>query len=199
MDAVETGSLSGLGGEIVAAGLAAMDHILVGLMLLGAADEIRHLNAAARRIVAAQDGILCCGRRLRMPGAGEGGWLRPGVEPGREWSFRVQRPSGAPDYIVTVLPTDPESPAHSLIARAMLITDPAAIEVRPELLIRIWGLTGAEARVAAALAAGLAPAEIAVRHGVSDATVRTQLRAIFDKTGTHRQSELIRVLASLHV
>lgn len=81
----------------------------------------------------------------------------------------------------------------------MLITDPAAIQVCPKVLRRIWGLTAAEARVAASLAAGLSPAEIAVRHGVSEATVRTQMRTIFEKTGTHRQGELIRLLTSIGI
>ena len=31
-------------------------------------------------------------------------------------------------------------------------------------------------------------------RGISDATAKTQLASIFDKTGTHRQAELIRLL-----
>jgi DNA-binding CsgD family transcriptional regulator len=56
-------------------------------------------------------------------------------------------------------------------------------------------LTPAEGRVAALIAQGIAPERAAERLGVSRETVRNQLRAVFAKTGTHRQSELVALLA----
>jgi DNA-binding CsgD family transcriptional regulator len=183
--------------ELAAASIAALDHLLVALILLGDEDEICHLNAAARRITEAGDGIQRCGRYLRFtnPFGRDNG--PHGCDPDR--IFRVRRPSGAPDYIVTVFPARMTSVGYRPVSSIMLITDPAAIQVCPKVLRRIWGLTAAEARVAASLAAGLSPAEIAVRHGVSEATVRTQMRTIFEKTGTHRQGELIRLLTSIGI
>jgi DNA-binding CsgD family transcriptional regulator len=37
---------------------------------------------------------------------------------------------------------------------------------------------------------------IAVVHGVRVSTVRTQLRSIFEKTGVHRQTDLVRLALS---
>ena len=51
-------------------------------------------------------------------------------------------------------------------------------------------LTPAELRVAPGISRGESLAEIARTHGISVKTVRTQLKAVFAKTGTHRQAEL---------
>lgn len=59
---------------------------------------------------------------------------------------------------------------------------------------RLYNLTQAELRVASALLAGNSPEEYAVEFGVKLNTVRTQLKSLFSKTGTRRQSELVAVL-----
>jgi DNA-binding CsgD family transcriptional regulator len=84
-------------------------------------------------------------------------------------------------------------------ARALLTL--TAVEARPgpsrELLCRTFGLTPAEARLAAIIAQGRAPEVAAEELGVSKVTVRNQLRAVFAKTDTHRQSELVALLSAL--
>lgn len=66
-----------------------------------------------------------------------------------------------------------------------------------DLLYAAFGLTPAECRVATLLAEGLAPKEIADRLGTRFDTVRKQLRAIYQKTSTNRQPDLIRLLLNL--
>ncbi|MET3469531.1 DNA-binding CsgD family transcriptional regulator [Novosphingobium sp. 1529] len=66
-----------------------------------------------------------------------------------------------------------------------------------DLIRALFDLTPAEARVARAVAQGLSPTDIAQRHAASPATVRTQLKHVFAKTGVTRQSELAVLLASL--
>jgi DNA-binding CsgD family transcriptional regulator len=79
----------------------------------------------------------------------------------------------------------------------LLIVTELTIGAAPSagLLQGLFDLTPAEARVARAIAAGRPAAEIARAHGVSAETVRTQLRAIFSKTGVSRQVELVRLLS----
>lgn len=63
--------------------------------------------------------------------------------------------------------------------------------VRARQLQQAFGLTAAEAAVGEALIGGKTPDEYAAAAGVSVATVRTQLRAIFEKTGTRSQAEAV--------
>jgi DNA-binding CsgD family transcriptional regulator len=67
----------------------------------------------------------------------------------------------------------------------------------PAPLMSLFGLTPAEARLASTLAGGLDPARAAQEIGVSRVTARNQLRTIFAKTGTHRQSELVALLSRI--
>lgn len=60
-----------------------------------------------------------------------------------------------------------------------------------------FGLTPAETRLAARLKDGLTLKEASGELGVSINTVRNQLRAVFDKIGLSRQSDLIRALTQL--
>jgi DNA-binding CsgD family transcriptional regulator len=57
-------------------------------------------------------------------------------------------------------------------------------------LVAVFGLTASEACVAAAVAAGRSLEDIAAEREVSVQTVRTQLKQVFSKTGTSRQSAL---------
>lgn len=58
-------------------------------------------------------------------------------------------------------------------------------------LEQIFGLTPAEARLTLLLVDGKTLDEIAHLRHLSVATVRTQLKAVFEKTHTHRQAELV--------
>ena len=64
-------------------------------------------------------------------------------------------------------------------------------------LEQIFRLTKAEARLTLLLVAGKTLDEIAQKLHVSVATVRTQLKAVFDKTQTHRQPELVVLVSRL--
>lgn len=66
-----------------------------------------------------------------------------------------------------------------------------------EILAARFGLTAAEVRVVSRMAHGASIGEIADRNGVRPATVRSQLKSIFLKTGMRRQSQLVALAASL--
>ena len=71
-------------------------------------------------------------------------------------------------------------------------------EIDPFLLSTTFDFTPAEARVAAQIASGQVPKEIARDFGLQLNTIRTHLKSIFAKTGTRRQAELVRVLLLAH-
>lgn len=65
-----------------------------------------------------------------------------------------------------------------------------------ELLGTLFNLTPAEARVAKFIIEGRTVAEAAGELMVKENTIRIHLKSIFAKTGTHRQADLINLLAS---
>jgi DNA-binding CsgD family transcriptional regulator len=73
------------------------------------------------------------------------------------------------------------------------VEHPAAVQSWLNALGRHHGLTGAEVRVLGLLAGGQDAAAMASSLGVSLATIRTHIRALFDKTGVRRQAELVRL------
>jgi DNA-binding CsgD family transcriptional regulator len=81
----------------------------------------------------------------------------------------------APLALVSIVPA-PHQP-HAIAAR----------------LQQAYRLTPAEARLAESLALGHSIEEISASSGVSEATLRSQLRAVFAKTGTSRQAQLVRL------
>jgi len=81
-----------------------------------------------------------------------------------------------------------------------IVTDTDARRSPPEtILSETFQLTPSEARLASKLASGDDLDSIAAGFGLSKETLRNQLKAIFAKTGTRRQGELIAMLAGLPV
>jgi DNA-binding CsgD family transcriptional regulator len=129
------------------------------------------------------------------------GWVRAGPLSRAALPHRrvvVRRADRSP-LIVEALPVAGLTADAFSQARALLvITD---IERRPpvpeDLLRSAFGLTPAEARLACRLADGDRLEEAAEALGIARNTARTQLKAVFAKTGTGRQSELAALLGRL--
>jgi DNA-binding CsgD family transcriptional regulator len=81
----------------------------------------------------------------------------------------------------------------------LLVTDPdhRATAPPPALLREAFGLTRAEAEVAARATTGEGVPALASSLGISQGTARLHLHRVFEKTGVHRQAELAAVLARL--
>ena len=82
---------------------------------------------------------------------------------------------------------------------ALLVFHDTEVHARldPYVVAEMFRLTPAEARVAVRLARGQGIAEIAAESGRSIETVRSHIKSILVKTGVDRQSQLVRVLASM--
>ena len=66
-------------------------------------------------------------------------------------------------------------------------------------LMDIFGLSTSEARLARAVCHGESLGQYAVHNGLKMPTVRTQMRSVFAKTGSERQSTLVRLLSAIPV
>jgi DNA-binding CsgD family transcriptional regulator len=81
---------------------------------------------------------------------------------------------------------------------AIVLVDPDKRWRPPEASLRVsFGLTAAEARLAARIASGDSLENIAEELGVTKETSRNQLKSIFQKIGVHRQAELVAIFARL--
>ncbi|MER8822622.1 helix-turn-helix transcriptional regulator [Mesorhizobium sp. M0991] len=80
----------------------------------------------------------------------------------------------------------------------IVLVDPDVCAQPPEVALRAcFGLTSAEAKLAHRMSSGEGLEAAAERLRISYETARNQLKAIFAKTDTHRQAELVALLARL--
>lgn len=110
----------------------------------------------------------------------------------------VRREAKQP-IVIRILPVDGAASSPFLGARAILIL--ADLTKRPstpqEVVLSVFGLTPTEAQVAVRIAGGLSLDQVAEELNISRETSRNHLKAIFAKTGTHRQGELVALLSRL--
>jgi DNA-binding CsgD family transcriptional regulator len=99
--------------------------------------------------------------------------------------------------VIRVLPIDGAASGPFLGARALLLLTELVPRPGPlpGLLINAFGLTPAEARLASLIASGASLDEIPEHLGITRDTARNQLKAVFAKTSTHRQAELVALLS----
>jgi DNA-binding CsgD family transcriptional regulator len=109
----------------------------------------------------------------------------------------VQRSEGRRSACVSITPiaVQPRSEPHTLPLVAIAMGTPdAVLRIDQKALRELYGLTRAEAHLAALLAADRTIEEAAIELSVSQATIRTHLQRIFMKTDTTRQAQLLRLL-----
>jgi DNA-binding CsgD family transcriptional regulator len=183
-----------------------LDRLDVGVFFLTASRRVVVRNAEARRILHAGDGLaLDRDGRLVATGpdgpalaraigraclAGDGRDLDAGT------AHAVQRPAGPPyGVLVSRLGRrlDGWFEADGPVA-AVLVSDPAQAVDAVGALRALYGLTPAEARLASRIASGDSLEDAAETLGVTVTTARWTLKQVFAKTGTRRQSALVRLV-----
>jgi DNA-binding CsgD family transcriptional regulator len=109
----------------------------------------------------------------------------------------LTRPSGRrafPLMISSLLSAGPGHTLHDAVA-VLYITDvETQMLQRSEPLRKLYALTQAEVELVELLCDGWSLEEAASHRGVTMNTARSQLKQIFFKTGTSRQSELVRLV-----
>lgn len=193
---------------------AALEQVSRGIVIIGPDTRILHLNTAAERIFVSGDGL-----HLDRQGSISASLTRSdrelrslmyralnahgdGVSSGG--SVSCPRPSGRCEYAVHVVPLSAETVEETIGLDAskatalVVIDDPDRVpKLDTAMLRRLYALTSTEAEVALRVAQGDGLRPIAEELTVSTTTVRTHLQHIFEKTTTHRQAELVRLLLSI--
>lgn len=110
----------------------------------------------------------------------------------------IAREDGRPPVTVLVAPFRPALPpcfGAPAATALVFVRDPETPTMAQDILKDLFGLTSAQAAVAARVAAGEDLEHIAVTMRISLYTVRDHLKVIFAKTGTMRQPQLVALLA----
>lgn len=187
----------------------ALDSLAIGVVLLDPAGEVVEMNRRARAMLARQDGLLLAQRRLSavLPQdrtllqrlIGEALERRGQGVPRPGGTLRVERDGGPSGYLVAVLPArigdlDLAGPG---LGALVLIRDPDSGPHLPiDALREAYGLTAAEARLAACLARRPGLVAAAKELGIAHETARQHLKRILLKTGCSGQPELVAMLAA---
>lgn len=188
-----------------------LDQLDVASFLLDASGRVGQPNRSAVALFARADGVrlrdgrLLLGtdaaqRRLEQILAGARDAQGSEQEQGRRLPEVIMVPRGNGSLSLVVGVRLLRSPAdlraeHAPVAAVYVSRPEAGRTVSAELVRELLGVTRAEAALAARLACGATIDEAASDLGIARATARTQLYSIFRKTGLHRQSELVSLIA----
>ncbi|PZU85460.1 MAG: hypothetical protein DI528_11870 [Shinella sp.] len=202
----EVCSLAHLAGRVTLSTVAnTFDQMGKAVVAIDATGRYIHANSAAQQLLGAS--IHIAGGRLifrdrhaaeeynrvidRLRGLRDGKTLCA--------SPIIARRENAAPVIIRILPVDGAAKSPFLCARALLLLNEIAAPSKSDWQVfsRAFGLTPAEARLAALLAIGESLETAAETLGITRETSRSRVKSIFQKTDTHRQAALVALLASL--
>jgi DNA-binding CsgD family transcriptional regulator len=188
----------------------AVDALSAGVLLLGEGGCVVRANAAARAMLAAGDMLYLQGGALAVRGPrAEQHALVEAIDDAMRDELIVS-PHGVAiplsvgngdRYVAHILPltsgTRRSAACGSRAGAAVFVHKAELGGLLPlEAMARQFGLSPAELRVlAAVIEVGGSVPDIAEVLGVSEPTVKTHLRRLFDKTDTGRQTDLVRLVA----
>lgn len=194
---------------VAAIGAELLDRMGIPILLLDSSCRIGVANKMARQLLASGvmrevNGVLVCEDQRANAGLKQAlAQLRldePAGAAAADRTFvRLPAPSGAdPGLSLCLLALRPEATLGAFGSRpvAMVLVHDASRKPKLDVFMvgAAYGLSPAEARVAIALASGMLPKSIASRHGVSVATVRTQMSAVYRKLNVGSAASLAALL-----
>ena len=183
-----------------------LDQLSRAVVLLDAAGQVQIANRTARALLDQSDGLSLGASGLTAAFERDDRHLArlvrratrvaPGAALPARGATRVRRPSQRPAYevLVSPLPAVDRAGPRIPVAAVFISGDEMEHSQVIKTLSELYDLTHAEARVVTHLAEGHTLREVAGHGGVSLETVRSQLKNVFRKTDTRRQSELIRLV-----
>lgn len=187
----------------------ALDRFPTGVALLDARGITLMTNRAAKNVFASDDGLSLVDGIPRAAVSDEDIALRRAIEGAVSAStegrlaessvLAISRRSEKRAYPLLVGPLHPHSGGPTL-ADAVALLYVSDLESgglrRREALRQLYGLTEAESHLAELLCQGISLEEASRARGVTMNTARSQLKQVFAKTHTSRQSELVRLVLS---
>lgn len=184
--------------------LASLDRLGVTAFVVNGGGMVHHMNASAESLLAREDSISVGNSRLRLSDPALDSTFEAALRKATRTPYRSSlfpfRSTSNDVCEVNVSPLHHDGEGEGLTVTALALV--VIARPRPDAegicrrVRRLYGLTDAEARVMAAVTLGETVEQIASAHGVRVSTVRAQVRSIFEKTGVHRQTDLVRLALS---
>lgn len=189
----------------------AFDGVSAGVFLLDATGRVVHANARGHAMLAEEQVLRAAGGRLiaNDPGAdqalrtaflaAENGDRSLGTQ-----AIAVPLTAGGQHLIAHVLPLTSgarRKAGAGCAAVAAVFVRKAELEApqAPEVIAKTYSLTPSELRVLLAVFESGGVPNVADALGISEATAKTHLRRLFEKTGTKRQADLVKLVAGFTV
>lgn len=186
-----------------------LDGLSAGMFLVDKSARIVHANANGHAMLTAGTTLRAVSGRLTANGsesrqalceifmaASEGD-----IPLGSKGVSVPLRSRDGERYVAHVLPLTGgirRQAGKSYAAAAAVFVRKAALETSapPEIIAKLYKLTPSELRVLLAVVQVGGVSETAEALGIGEATVKTHLHRLFGKTGTSRQAELVKLVAS---
>jgi len=183
------------------AGLAALNRLAMGVVVVDEAARIMFANTAGTRILAEKDGLLASSSDIcRASTASETAALHglarracaDSMSEDEASGIALTRPSLKRSLIALVAPEQTDAgPRRAII----FVFDPERQALpQTETISRLFALSPMEGKLVRALAEGKKLEAVAQELEITVSTARTYLKQAFSKTGTGRQSELLKLV-----
>jgi DNA-binding CsgD family transcriptional regulator len=189
----------------IAPGLAeALNRLDQGVFLVDADARVVFASTVAKELLAERRRLWLGGGVLRAQSAAEtialhrliARYSKNEVCADADGSMLPSCRIGDPPLSLLLVPLRGQ-PAQCRQTVVIFVADPAKAVLPSTIQLRDhFGFTAAEAALALQIVSGNGLKACAQRLGVTLATARTHLRHIFEKTGTSRQAELVRLILS---
>jgi DNA-binding CsgD family transcriptional regulator len=201
----EDGSLTELLGSVIA-------HAGYGLVLANADRKIIFANDAAKAIMRASQGLRCNNDCISATDFNASRQLQSLIfaatrrtgESAQGGSMILRDEDGVATLVIHVVPLSRRSAAFSPygstpVAGLLIFDCKREISDRVEAFSELFALTSAETRVLSQLLPGGGVTHAATQLNIAQSTAQTHLKRILEKTGTHRQAELVRVFYEITI
>jgi DNA-binding CsgD family transcriptional regulator len=186
---------------------AALEALSLGVMVVTASGQLVYANAVATAVLRIGEGLTTRFGQLHAQDRAKDGVLRQMINSatgtpqgvlngGAGGVLALPRPQGQP---LTLLVCPMRPGAIGLLpgqpaAMIFIGSSDSCATPRQAVLASLWGLTPAEARLAAAVLTGDRLEACSQRLGISLNTAKTQLKQVYAKSGYSGQAELLRAV-----
>jgi DNA-binding CsgD family transcriptional regulator len=186
-----------------------LDGVAAGMFLVDAQGRLVHANTAGRALLASGDLLRSAGGRIAANERAVDLALRDSFALAGEGDRAIGvkgiavplTGSDGERYVAHVLPLTSgrrgrAGAAFGVVAAIFVRKAALDIPSPPEVIAKAYGLTPSELRALLAVVQVGGVPEVAEALGVAETTVKTHLSRIFKKTGTNRQADLVKLVAS---